>query len=95
MVDLASVQPRNDPVRLGVYKHYKHTDEDPKYYLVIGVGRHTETEETLVAYVPLYPAGGLRMAFRPLKNFVSVVTHHGRRMPRFEYVGTEIPEYSV
>ncbi|HET7629955.1 MAG TPA: DUF1653 domain-containing protein [Candidatus Saccharimonadales bacterium] len=95
MADFAALRAHNDPVRLGIYKHYKHTEMDPRYYLVQMVARHTETEEALVIYVPLYVAGGLRAAARPLKIFTGTVTYQGRRMPRFEYVGMEIPEYSV
>lgn len=86
---------KDEALRLGVYRHYKHTTADPRYYLVIAVGRHTETEESLVAYVPLYPAGGPRMAFRPLDLFLNPAMVDGREVERFTYVGTEIPEYSV
>jgi hypothetical protein len=95
MADLSALRAENDPVRLGVYRHYKHNDRDPRYYLVIGLARHTETEETLVIYVPLYHAGGLRMAARPLSNFMSKAEKDGEWVERFTYVGTEIPEYSV
>lgn len=95
MADTSSVNPKNDLVRVGVYKHYKHTDKDPKYYQVLGVGRHTETEEIGVVYVPLYVAGGPRIAFRPLKNFISKVEVKGKMVKRFKYIGVEIPQFSV
>ena len=79
----------------GVYEHYKSTPEQRAYYLVQGVGRHTKTEEVLVSYVPLYPAGGPRMAFRPLDEFMGDVTVDGTTRPRFTYVGIEIPDLSV
>ena len=79
----------------GVYEHYKSTTERPAYYLVLGVGRHTKTEEALVAYVPLYPAGGPRLAFRPLDEFMGDVTVDGTARRRFTYVGVEIPGLSV
>jgi hypothetical protein len=91
----SAINSQNDLVRLGVYRHYKHTEQSPKYYLVIGLARHTETEESLVIYVPLYYAGGLRMAARPLKNFVERVEVNGEMVDRFTYIGTQIPEYSV
>ena len=94
-METAAMHARNDPVRIGVYRHYKHTDKDPKYYQVLGVARHTETEENGVVYVPLYVAGGPRLAFRPLENFISNVEVGGKTMRRFEYVGTEIPQFSV
>ncbi len=95
MGDISARRPQNDPVRLGVYKHYKHRSDDPKYYQVIGLARQTETEELLVIYVPLYPAGGVRMAARPLDAFTGSTEVDGVTVPRFEYVGTEIPEYSI
>lgn len=39
---------------VGVYEHYKSTPQDRRYYQVLGFARHTETEEMLVIYVPLY-----------------------------------------
>ena len=95
MATLSAVRGKNDPIRLGVYRHYKDTHKSPKYYLILGLARHTETEETLVVYVPLYHAGGLRMAARPLENFLSPAVVEGERVERFTYIGTEIPEYSV
>lgn len=95
MGDISARRPQNDPVRLGVYKHYKHTGDDPKFYQVMMVARHTRTEEKLVIYVPLYPAGGLRVAARPLDEFVAKVQVDGVTVPRFEYVGLEIPDYSI
>ncbi len=54
----------------GVYEHYK-----GGRYLAIGVGRNTETNELLVAYVPLYqhPNGGPPLQFRPFKMWDSFV----------------------
>lgn len=95
MVEHSAVRPQNDLVRLGVYRHYKHTEQTPKYYQIMCLARHTETEETLVIYVPLYHAGGLRVAARPLKHFMSRAEVDGELVERFTYVGTEIPEYSV
>ncbi len=92
---VSAVRAGNDPVRIGIYRHYKHTETEERYYQVIGIARHTETEEIGVIYVPLYPAGGVRMAFRPLTRFVDMVEHNGVPMRRFTFVGTEIPKYSV
>lgn len=67
-------------MRLGVYRHYK-----GKLYLVIGSARHTETEEELVIYVPLYelPGAGLPLQARPRKMWDEMV--EGKI--RFEFVG--------
>lgn len=66
--------------RPGRYRHYKGRD-----YEVIGVARHSETEESLVVYRPLYGEGALWV--RPLAMFTEEVEHEGVRQPRFSYVG--------
>jgi hypothetical protein len=66
--------------RPGQYRHYK-----GNMYRVIGVARHSETDEELVVYEPLYGAGGLWV--RPRAIFLECVTVEGRTLPRFEYVG--------
>ena len=60
----------------GTYRHYK-----GNLYEVIGTATHSETEETLVVYRPLYGAGGLWV--RPLEMFLSDVEVDGVRVPRF------------
>lgn len=78
----------------GVYEHYKSTANEKRYYQVIGFARHTETEEVLAIYVPLYVIPehkGLRIAARPLSMFIESVVHNGRTMPRFTYIGPELP----
>jgi hypothetical protein len=73
---------RPDEPRTGRYRHYK-----GNFYRVIGVARHSETDEELVVYEPLYGAGGLWV--RPRAMFLEAVTVEGRTVPRFEYVGPE------
>lgn len=65
----------------GRYRHFKGGE-----YEVIGVARHSETDEWLVVYRPLYGDGGLWV--RPLVMFTEPVTHDGREVPRFAPVGT-------
>ena len=60
----------------GRYRHYKGHD-----YTVIGVARHSETEEWVVVYVPLYGEGGLWV--RPLSMFTEQVEKDGEQVPRF------------
>ncbi len=72
-------------LKLGVYKHYK-----GEHYLVLGLGRHSETEERLVVYVPLYLREGPRIALRPVELFLDEIEVNGKTMPRFTYVGQEI-----
>ncbi len=64
----------------GRYRHYKGND-----YLVIGVARHSETEEELVVYRPDYGDRGLWV--RPLGMFQQLVEVAGESVPRFRYLG--------
>jgi hypothetical protein len=65
-----------NPIPLGRYRHYKGND-----YSVVGFARHSETEETMVLYVPLYGDGGYWV--RPLGMFSENVVIEGEEMPRF------------
>lgn len=78
---------------VGVYEHYKSTASDKRYYQIIGFARHTETDEILVVYVPLYVIPehkGLRIQVRPLDMFIENVEYNGSIMPRFRYLGPEL-----
>ena len=77
----------------GVYEHYKSTPKSKRYYQVIGFARHTETEEILAVYVPLYVIPehtGLRLQVRPLDMFIENVEFDGKSVPRFRYIGPEV-----
>lgn len=67
-------------IQTGRYRHYKGKD-----YEVIGVARHSETEEELVVYRTLYGDFGLWV--RPLAMFVESVEVDGMQQPRFQYIG--------
>jgi hypothetical protein len=67
-------------IRLGCYRHYK-----GKEYTVMGVARHSETEEELVVYRKEYDDHGLWV--RPLGMFLEMVEVDGKTMPRFQYLG--------
>ena len=69
----------NEPLP-GRYRHYKGGE-----YEVIGVARHSETDEQLVVYRPLYNDTGLWV--RPLAMFTETVTSNGQTVPRFAYLG--------
>jgi hypothetical protein len=68
-------------IQPGIYQHYK-----GKRYEVIGVARHTETEEALVVYRHVeHPE---EMWARPVKMFLEEVDAGGERksVPRFKKV---------
>jgi hypothetical protein len=67
---------------IGRYRHYK-----GKQYIVIGVARHSETEEELVVYRKDYDDHGLWV--RPLGMFMESVEVDGKLVPRFEYLGPQ------
>lgn len=71
----------NKKIKIGKYEHYK-----GKFYRVLGVARHSETEEDLVVYEPLYPSI-LKWWVRPLKMFMEKVEINGKKIPRFKYIG--------
>jgi len=68
----------------GVYVHYK---SDELCYEVMGVGRHTETDEEYVIYTPLYDAEGQpEFWIRPASMFFGEVEVDGQQVPRFRKV---------
>jgi hypothetical protein len=69
-------------LRLGRYRHYKGRD-----YVVLGVARHSETEEPLVVYRQDY--GDRELWVRPLAMFTESVHVAGTTLPRFQYVGPQ------
>lgn len=60
---------------LGPYRHFK-----GGLYEVLGVARHSETQEELVIYRPL---GADQLWVRPLSMFTESIEHEGERVPRF------------
>lgn len=64
-------------VRPGRYRHYK-----GKNYTVIGIARHSETQEELVVYRQEYGDKGLWV--RPLAMFEEMVSVEGQEVPRFQ-----------
>ena len=64
------------PVRPGRYRHFKGNE-----YQVLGVARHSETEEEMVVYRALYGEGGLWV--RPAAMWTETVERDGYRGPRF------------
>ena len=71
--------PAESTVPAGRYRHYKGRD-----YIVLGVARHSETEEQLVVYRTDY--GDKSLWVRPLTMFTESVHVDGREQPRFRFV---------
>lgn len=66
-------------IKTGVYQHYKGPE-----YQVIDTVRHSETEEWLVLYKPLY--GEQALWVRPYDMFTESVTVDNETVPRFRWV---------
>ena len=67
-------------LKTGKYRHFKGNE-----YEVIGVARHSETEEPMVVYRALYGEGGLWV--RPLAMWNEQVDRDDYHGPRFIYAG--------
>jgi hypothetical protein len=67
----------------GRYRHYKGNE-----YEVLGVARHSETDEELVVYRPLYGEVGLWV--RPKAMFCESVSVDGQMVPRVQFLGEEV-----
>lgn len=84
--------PSNPPfpdreLKAGVYLHHKGL-----LIQVLGVARHSETNEKLVAYVPLGITPGPRITVRPYDMFFEQVERDGATKPRFRYIGETMPD---
>lgn len=66
----------------GRYRHYKGNE-----YTVLGVARHSETEEELVVYRQEYGDHGLWV--RPKQMFLETVKVDGRNVPRFRHLAAK------
>ena len=66
----------------GHYRHFK-----GKEYEVLGIARHSETEEEMVVYRALYGDGGLWV--RPAAMWTQEVNRDGYHGPRFIPVDTD------
>ena len=79
-----------DLPRKGRYRHFKGGE-----YEVIGVARHSETDEPLVIYRALYPCpdtpNGEGIWARPLSSWNAPAAVEGKSVPRFAPVADEVP----
>ena len=69
-----------ESIKPGRYRHFK-----GKEYEVLGVARHSETEEELVVYRALYGDFGLWV--RPVSMLNDTVERDGKKFRRFTYIG--------
>lgn len=69
-----------ESIKPGRYRHFK-----GKEYEVLGVARHSETEEELVVYLALYGDFGLWV--RPVSMWNETVERDGKTFRRFTYIG--------
>ena len=67
-------------IKPGKYRHFK-----GNLYEVIGVARHSETQEEMVVYRALYGECGLWV--RPAVMWTETVDRDGYHGPRFQYIG--------
>jgi hypothetical protein len=72
--DIPAIEP-------GIYEHFK-----GMRYEVMGVALHSETQEPLVVYKPLYESIS-EYWVRPYDMFVETVERDGKTFPRFTKVG--------
>ena len=70
----------SETIKPGRYRHFK-----GKEYEVLGVARHSETEEELVVYRALYGDFGLWV--RPVSMWNETVERDGKTFRRFTYIG--------
>ena len=70
----------SEEIRPGRYRHFK-----GKEYEVLGVARHSETEEEMVVYRALYGEGGLWV--RPAAMWSEMIERGGQIVRRFTYIG--------
>lgn len=66
----------------GRYRHFKGQE-----YSVLGVARHSETQQELVVYRQEY--GDHALWVRPLAMFLETVEFGGEQVSRFRYLGSE------
>ena len=69
-----------ETVKCGRYRHFKGNE-----YRVLGIAKHSETQEDLVVYQALY--GTQELWVRPAEMWHETVEREDYRGPRFVYIG--------
>ena len=67
-------------IKIGKYRHFKGGE-----YEVIGLAKHSETQEEMVVYRALYGKGELWV--RPVSMWNETVEKDGETFLRFTYIG--------
>lgn len=71
------------------WRHYKSSEWDERIYQVIGIAYHSETDEPLVIYKPLYEVQPTSCIYwksllaRPLSMWFDMVEYDWKQMQRF------------
>lgn len=79
------------------WRHYKSTGGIDHLYKVIGIAIHSETDQSMVIYVPQYQvppdswAYGYNFVTRPLSMWHDAIDWHDKKVPRF----TQIPASEI
>lgn len=71
------------------YRHYKSTGWNDHVYEIIGIAKHSETDEILVIYKPLYECAWQEwcdFTARPLTMWEEMVEWEGKIIPRFTQI---------
>lgn len=80
IVASAEEEPAYDFIENGLYQHYK-----GNYYQVIGIAKHTETEELFVVYASRYRSS-TEYWIRPYAMFTDMIVIDDITIPRFRRV---------
>ena len=67
-------------IKLGKYRHFKGGE-----YEVIGIAKHSETQEEMVVYRALYGKGEIWVRPAPMWN--ETIERNGETFSRFTYIG--------
>lgn len=79
-VEFRTLSAQAKSLKLGRYRHFKGNE-----YVVLGVGKHTETLEEFVVYQP-DPVTDDLLCVRPLAMFLDTVDRPNYTGPRFRYL---------
>jgi len=74
-------------IKPGRYQHFK-----GQFYKVLGIAKHSETNEEFVVYQALYDSEKFdnnALWIRPKTMFLENVIHEDKEVPRFKFVEDE------